>query len=280
MTLDTRHSKALLEKLDALGLGDQFPAEARTLLARADQLTDAAQSQEDDRYGAVRRQVVADLAAGTMTPVKARDALVDAHTRSDVGNLTRQALVDAAAAAGRQAGAVLVARGEALISEVFAPEGRRLVDQVTRATADIPDTVTSGDEAILAGPKVSKAWGRMVEANDRWTRLVALVKALRSDRILAGNPNDDFLYYRKPDPTGGRISLTDALARGMEPRLATEAEAAAEYEEHRQRLAAERAAAETPRRNRGSSFTPPPLVTTQEQIDALVESVRKENADA
>ncbi|MEP9380822.1 hypothetical protein [Nocardioides sp. KR10-350] len=243
--LDTSKTRAILAKIEALGLTDRFAPQVADDLARAEELS-AATQQPDRSFAQARAEIVAGLADGSLEVDQAREQLIAARNATDPDGLVKAALAEASKAAGNRAGRVLLRDGEAVVTNILAPEGARCVEATLKAAEAIPAEVATAEQAVKAGGKVAAAWKALIEANDRWNALVDLVTALRINEALAGSPSDGFLNYRNPDlarPGTEALSLLRSINNGAEPRLANAAEADAEWKAHTDRLDAEAEAA-------------------------------------
>jgi len=237
--IHTNLARRYADELTALGLIGEFPGVLEHL-DRADALAAAARA-TDDRFEVEREQVTAELAAGTLTPEKARERLIEAQATTDVGNVAGAALSDASGRAGRQAGALITDRGEALVTDVFAPAAVEIIAAAEEHLSNVPEDCETSDDALRAGGKAPEAWTALLELEERWDRLRALVKRLKTDHYLAGHSLDSRVFVTG-DPKGRTAALVGGIRAGSGLRVVTaeqvEAEAAGrERAEYDRRLA-------------------------------------------
>lgn len=272
MSLTSTSLRAIADQLDALGILDRLPAEFPRYVTRAEELPKLGK-QVPDTATEGRQEIVSGLADGRIDLAEATEHLAALAASHFVATEGADILRRAGLAATRRAEKILTRNAERLVTDVLAPRAAALVAETEQVLADLPATVTNAETAIKAGAKASKAWARLDEAANEWGALVGLVKRLRSEGVIAGNPHDaDLIYGNANAKVHGSgqdaLRLADLIRAGRQPRLITQAQLDAEIAEEEARLRAEHRADLAPAR--GIGF---PRPMTGAEIEAGLEAI-------
>lgn len=274
MTMSPSSLRSLHDYLAQLDLLEHFPRLGE-YLDRADVLREQA-GVAPQEYQRRQRALVDDLAEGRVTAEDAAERVIEALAATDRDGEGQRTLKAASEAALRKAERLLATKGEAIVTDLLAPEVDKITAETEKVYAALPEGVNAPEEAIAAGTKASNAWRRLDELTRRWDTVCALIRDLRRHDLLRGNPNALDLFWDDPNHVNrltrnvhATLQLAVRIGNGHPPAVRTVAQLEAHLREQSEQAERERAAQNPPSKGRSATRYATPREDVRWALDEI-----------